>query len=145
MAADEFDDDRWWVFSINTSPLSGEKSIGRIFSSNRRLGLSFHLRKTVHPAATSATTDATTMMIIKVVLFSPAIFSGSSLLAALDAEAEDEAVTRTTVELREAVTTVVWVTDDRDDGADELAMSAEDAAADGEGEAAAASGSADDG
>jgi hypothetical protein len=47
------------------------------------------------------------MMTMKVVLLIPAIFSGSELAAAADAEAEEDAVTWTTVELREAVTTVV--------------------------------------
>lgn len=67
--------------------------------------------------------------------------SGSSLLAAAEAEAEEEAVTRTTVELLDAVTTVVCVTEDREEGSDELAISAEDSTADdgdGDGEAAAA-------
>lgn len=52
------------------------------------------------------------MIMMKVVLLSPAIFSGSDSLAeAAVADAEDEAVTRTTVDEREAVTTVVCVTE----------------------------------
>jgi hypothetical protein len=46
------------------------------------------------------------MIAIKEVLGSPAIFS-SVLAAAAEADAEAEAVTWTTVELREAVTTLV--------------------------------------
>lgn len=83
---------------------------------------------------------------MKVVLLSPAIFSGSSLLdAAAEAEAEEEAVTRTTVELRDAVTTVVRVMDDREEGEAEEMSSADDSTADGEGEAEAAAASAVDG
>lgn len=46
------------------------------------------------------------MIAMKVVLGNPAIFS-SVLAAAAEADAEAEAVTWTTVELREAVTTLV--------------------------------------
>lgn len=83
------------------------------------------------------------MMMMNVVLLSPAIVSGLAVLAADEAEADSEAVTRTMVELREAVTTVVWVIEDRVDASEELAMSAEDSIADGEGDAAAAEASAE--
>lgn len=85
---------------------------------------------------------------MNVVLFNPAIFSGWSLLAALDADADEEAVTRTTVEDREAMTTVVRVTDDWDETTlDEGTMSADESTGDGEGEgeAATAAATAEDG
>lgn len=84
---------------------------------------------------------------MNVVLLIPAIFSGSSfsLLAAADAEADEEAVTRTTVELREAVTTLVWVMDDRVDVSDVLGISEEDSTAEDDGVTAAiGAGSVDD-
>ena len=113
--------------------------MGRIFSSNFLLGLNFHFLNTVHPAPIRATTAATTMMMINVVLLSPAIFSGSSLAAAAEADAEAEAVTRTTVELREAVTTVVRTDRAAEVGEVEATSDSED-----EDATAATTGSADD-
>jgi len=81
------------------------------------------------------------MMMMKVVLLSPAIFSGSSLAAAAEAEAdaEAEAVTRTTVELRDAVTTVVSTDRAAEVGVEEAASGSDD-----EDATAASTGSADD-
>lgn len=87
----------------------------------------------------SATTAATTMMMMKVVLLSPAIFSGSSLAAAAEAKADAEAVTRTTVELREAVTTVVRTDRAAEVGVVDVASGSED-----EDATAASTGSAND-
>jgi hypothetical protein len=74
------------------------------------------------------------MMMIKVVLLIPAILSFPESLFDAAAEAEEEAVTRTTVELREAVTTVVRVTDD----AEGEGVAEDSSAGEGEGEAMAA-------
>ena len=68
------------------------------------------------------------MIAIKVVLGSPAILS-SVLAAAADADAEAEAVTWTTVELREAVTTLVWTVRAVEVGADEASSVDEEATA----------------
>ena len=68
------------------------------------------------------------MIAIKVVLGNPAIFS-SVLAAAADADAEADAVTWTTVELREAVTTLVWTDRAVEVGADEDSSEDEDTAA----------------
>jgi len=68
------------------------------------------------------------MMAMKVVLGNPAIFS-SVLAAAADAEAEAEAVTWTTVELLEAVTTLVWTVRAVEVGSVDASSVAEDDAA----------------
>lgn len=65
------------------------------------------------------------MIAIKVVLGNPAIFS-SELAAAAEAEGDAEAVTRTTVELLEAVTTFVWTDRAVEVGDDETTSSVED-------------------
>jgi len=74
------------------------------------------------------------MITIKVVLLIPAILSSPALLLAAAAEADDEAVTWITVELRDAVTTVVVRVAEDGEGV------ADDSSAEGEGEARAASG-----
>jgi len=106
--------------------LWGEKSIGLIFSSNFLLGPNLDFLNTVHPIPARATTAATTMIAIKVVLGNPAIFS-SVLAAAAEADAEAEAVTWTTVELREAVTTLVCTVRAVEVGAVEASSVDEDA------------------
>jgi len=70
-----------------------------------------------------------TMMAMNVVLGNPAILSDSVLAAAAVAEAEADAVTRTTVELREAVTTLVWTERAVEVGAEDEASSVEEEAA----------------
>jgi hypothetical protein len=69
-----------------------------------------------------------------VVLLIPAILSSPASLLAAAAEADEEAVTWITVELREAVTTVVVRVAEDGEGV------ADDSSAEGEGEASAASG-----
>jgi len=66
------------------------------------------------------------MIAMKVVLGNPAIFS-SVLAAAAEADAEAEAVTWTTVELREAVTTLVCTVRAVEVGAVEASSVDEDA------------------
>jgi hypothetical protein len=83
----------------------------------------------VNPTAASATTAATTITMMKVVLLRPAIFSGSLLAAAAEADAEAEAVTRTTVELRDTVRTVVCVERAIDDGLGEASSEVGEASA----------------
>jgi len=68
-------------------------------------------------------------MAMNVVLGNPAILSDSVLAAAAVAEAEADAVTRTTVELREAVTTLVWTERALEVGAEDEASSVEEEAA----------------
>lgn len=110
--------------------------MGLILSSNFLLGLNFHFLKTVHPTPASATIAATTMIMMNVVLLIPAILSSPESVLAEAADAEEEAVTWTTVELREAVTMVVRVTEDG-------AAEADDSSAEGEGDAIAATGTAE--
>jgi hypothetical protein len=108
--------------------LWGEKSIGLIFSSNLLLGPNLSFLNTVHPIPARATIAATTMIAMNVVLGNPAIFS-SVVAAAAEADAEAEAVTWTTVELREAVTTLVWTDRAVEAGAEDASSVDEDATA----------------
>lgn len=72
-------------------PLSGAKLIGFILASNRLLGRNFHFLKAVKPAAASPTTEATTMMAIKVVLFRPDV-EWEEFAASAEADEVEDAV-----------------------------------------------------
>lgn len=92
--------------SFNPS-LRGEKSIGFIRWSNLLLGFNFHFLNKVQPIAARPSTEATTMMAMRVVLLMPD-FDEEDEADAADAVDEAEAVFETVLtRATEEVTTVL--------------------------------------